>query len=147
MNEIMERPKFLIDLLAEVDAFDAELFPANTPFSAEDGDQVIGELSPWCRKLYALVRYLNRQSKVMAAEREFDSVEMLSQDSEICEMRYKANLLNELMYAILRSECNAFGTSCVGVRQGWNVVSTTPDDDVSSFEEFLRSVVKRKKKG
>lgn len=140
-----ERPKFLTDLLAEVEAFDAEVFPANVPLNAED-DKVIGEMSPYCRKLYALVRYLNRQGKVMAAEREYSSIEDLQGDAEVCELRYKTNLLKELMFAVLRAECKAWNVPCVGVREGWNVVSSNPDDE-DSFEGFLRSVMKRKKKG
>jgi len=146
MAEPTERPKCLLDLFAEVDAFDAELFPVNAPFDAGD-DRVIGDVPPWARKLYALVRYFTRQANVLAAEREYKTADDFAGDEELCALRYKANLLNELMYFIIRSEIqNGFSTSCVGVRESWQVVSTTPDDD-DDFEGFLRTILKRKKKG
>ena len=57
-----ERPKFLLELLAEVDNFDAELFPPKAPVSKDKKDTVVGtrrafKLSTartfrwWCRMI------------------------------------------------------------------------------------------------
>lgn len=145
MSVELERPKFLVDLLAEVDAFDAELFKPTNPVRAEDEDVVIGELSPWCRKAYALVRFLNRQGKLLVAERELETIETISEDAEVCELRYKANLLNEMVYAVIRSECKAFNSSCVGIREGWKTVRTSPEDDSDPVAAFM-AMMKRMKK-
>jgi hypothetical protein len=142
-----ERPKFIADLLAEVDAFDAELFKPTNPVRSEDEDVVIGEMSPWCRKAYAMVRHLNRQGKMLVAERELDSLETISQDAEVCELRYKANLMNEMLFAVVRSEYNAFNTSSIGIREGWKVVSTSPDDEDDNPVAAFMAMMKRMKNG
>lgn len=138
-------PKFLIDLLAEVDSFDAELFRPKDPIA--DGEEKLGTLSPWCRKAYAMTRHLNRQGHLLTAEREYASVEEVQRDEEVCELRYKASLLNELMYAVLRSEYRAFGASCVGVREGWNLVTTPSEDDDDPIKAMILGAIRRMKKG
>jgi hypothetical protein len=147
MNEIINRPQFLVDLLAEVDAFDAELFKPKDPVSAENEDKVIGELSPWCRKVYSYMRYLNRQGHMLTAEREYNSVQEVTGDAEVCELRYKSNLLNELLYTVVRSELRAFAAECIGVREGWKVVTTSPDDDADPIKSMILGAIRRMKKG
>lgn len=70
-----ERPKFLVELLAEIDAFDADLFKPNLPVSKESQDTVIGTASPWLRKVYALGRYYSRQIRLIAVDREYENTD------------------------------------------------------------------------
>jgi hypothetical protein len=141
-------PKFLIDLLAEVEGFDADLFRPKEPLVAEDGDEVIGDISPWCRKAYAFVRHLNRQGQLLVAEREYNSLDEISRDAEVCELRYKASLLNDLLYAVLRSEHQAYAVRAVGIREGWKFVSTNPDDDNGDpIKAMILGAIRRMKEG
>lgn len=141
----VERPKFLMDLLAEVDGFDAELFKPNAPVSTETQDKVMGVLSPWQRKLFALVRYYNRQLKLIAVDRDYDTTEEMGEDREMCEMKAKNDLLGSIMWASIRSENNLWTNDSLGVRTDWQVVTSEPPPDDDGFKQFLALMMGRKK--
>lgn len=140
-----ERSKFLVDLLAEVDGFDAELFKPIHPVSKQTKDQVIGVLSPWLKKGFALVRYYNRQIKLTAVDREYDDAEKCAEDPELCAMRIKYALLNEIMWAAIRAEHNLWTANSIGVRIGWKVVTSEPEPGDDGFKQFLAMIMGRKK--
>lgn len=141
-----ERPKFLTELLAEVDAFDAELFKPTHPVSSETEDEVKGVLSPWLRQLFALGRYYTRQMKMIAVERDYDEIERVMQDAQLCEMTYKHKLMDALLWPAIRAEHNLWVAERIGVRIGWQVVVSKPElTDDERIRQFLDKLTGRKK--
>lgn len=144
MPNEQERPRFLTDLLAEVDAFDAELFRPNEPVAP--GEVIAGPVPAFAAKCYALSRYLKREMKVIAAEREYDGYQAVRADSELVAMTYKQNVITELQWFAIRSELQLWLSEGVGVRANWQVVTFEPEDTEEHFEKFLRSLMSRRKK-
>lgn len=135
----IERPKFVVDLLNEIDAFDAELFKPPYPISAETEDKVVGELGHWQRKLYSLMRYYHRQMKLLAVEQEYDtSCAKCDSACAICEAKYKYELLTQILWGTIRSELSLWNAPSIGVRVNWQVVTSKPeDDDMEGFKKFI----------
>jgi len=138
----IERPKFLTDLLAEVDSFDESLFPCN--YKREEGEPVLGMVSPWVRKLYSIQRYYHRQMKLTAVDREYTNPSECAGDCDLCELKYKYGILNEMMWTLIRAESNLWSEPSVGIRENWQVVRSQPDDDEDGFKKFILGMMRGK---
>jgi hypothetical protein len=138
----IERPKFLIDLLAEVDSFDETLFPPHD--EVEKDETVKGTLSPWLKKACAYARYFYKQSKLMVVEREYHSAEDAAADQQIAEMKYKSDALMELVWACVRAELNLWAEPNVGIREEWKVIRSEVSDDNDGFKKFILSMMRGK---
>ncbi len=135
----LERPKFLVDLLAEVDSFDETLFLPN--FKIEEGERVIGTVnSPWIRKAYALGRFYQKQCKLLVLDQEYRSVEDVMADEQIVEMKYKSDLIAEAMWVACRAEFRLFAEENIGLRQEWTLVAhkSKEPQGLAAFLNFLR---------
>ena len=134
MNDTIERPKFLTEILAEIDGFDQSLFPC--PYKMEEGDKVIGELPPWLQKLYALMRYQSREFKQLKVDLEFSSQTEGHENCKICEIKQKMDFLAEMFWTCARFHFNEPHAESVGVRQGWKFVISKPDPR-ERFKNFM----------
>lgn len=130
-----ERPKFLVDLLAEVDSFDAVYEPRDP---VEDDETPRGTLPPWLRKMYSLGRYYTKQARILAVEHEHESLQDAEKDAEFAEMKAKAELLMQIMWASARAEMNLWSEVSIGVRQRFTIVSTKTTDDGDGLKLLLK---------
>ena len=130
----LERPKFLVDLLAEVDAFDA-VYPSHDPVEKDETPR--GKLTPWLVKAYSLSRYYHKQTRLLAIEHEYASI---AADPEIAEMKYKCHVLMEITSCCIRAGLNLWTEPNVGVRENFTVIRSEDSDDEDGFKKFLRSV-------
>lgn len=137
-----ERPQFLTELLAEVDAFDAELFKPTGPVSSETEDKVVGVCTPWLRQLYAYGRYLHREARVLIAQHE--SSEDAQQDDEVTKLLCKHSVVMEILWAEIRSGFNLWNAASVGLRIDWQIVSSKPEPDEPDFLKFLSRMTRKK---
>lgn len=131
-----ERPKFLVDLLTEVDGCDASLFPPTNP--AKPDEKVVGELSSWTRKLFALGRYYDKQARLLTVEYDCDSVEKMQEHPEIAESALKHRALQELLWFLICAELALWNGNGVGVRTGWTVVEPKTDDEPASLKALRK---------
>ena len=136
----VERAKFITDLLAEVDGFDEQAFLP--PYEIEKGDKKLGEISLWLRKMYALMRFYARECKRQQVEIEFDPTAKKDHSGCIAysRMKYKHDVLNEMFWACLRDEMNAWHEASVGVRTGWIAVESKEEPQKAKFKEFLGGI-------
>lgn len=140
MNDQIARPKFVTDLLAEVDGFDEGMFPP--PAQMKEGERVLAVASPWTRKLFSLMRHYNRELKRLKVEIEFDSSPAGSIDCRLCEMKYKYDVLYELLWAVARAEAGpeAWHLESVGLRQDWKIVQSNQTAE-ARFKDFLGGII------
>ncbi len=134
----IERPKFIVDLLAEVDAFDESLFPSN--YKIESSDTVIGDASPWTRKLFALMRMYHRELKQLKVEMEFDESQGEQYQGRYVEIDYKVDTLKQILWGCVRADFQIWTAQSVGFRTNWKVV-TTKQDGEQSFKRFLGGIL------
>lgn len=143
-EEILERPKFLVELLGEVDTFDATLFPPS--YKLEEGDRVLAVVEdPWLRKCYSLMRHYHRQMKFLAVDREYHSAEDVMADTEVGEMKYKYDTLNQILWASVRARYNAYHAESIGLREDWQLVESQPDDDSDPFKAMFLAMMRGRK--
>jgi hypothetical protein len=142
MNETtIERPKFLIDLLAEVDSFEAA-YPSHDPVATGETPQ--GQLSPWLQRMYSLARYYYKQARILNIERDYQNIQGMTGDPEIAEMKYKCDVLMGIMWFCVRAERNLFTAPNVGIREPFTVIrSESADDDDDGFKRFILSILKK----
>ena len=138
-NEI-ERPKFLIDLLAELDTFEAVYHSHD---KVEEGETVRGTLSPWLQRAYSLARYYTKQARLLAVEREHSTEKEFSDDPDISEMKNKAEILMQILWGCVRSELNLWAEPSVGVRENFTVVRTDGDDGNDEVRKLLKKMFDR----
>lgn len=134
----IERPKFLVDLLAEVDSFDEALFPAN--HELESSDKEIGVASVWTRKVFALMRFYSRELNRMKVEMEFESSEGKRLASSYRMLDYRVDTLKEILWSSVRQEFGAWDAESVAFRKDWKVV-TTKLDPSEGFKKFLGGII------
>lgn len=137
--ELLEKSTFLRVLLEEVEHFDFTLFP---PLNAgkKENEKVIGVCPEYLRKFYALAQMYSRDKDRLTVEGKYTKhdAEMQSElHSQMSELQSKEDLLREILWTALRAELHAFGESCIGIRDDWQVVvyeSRGPE----KFMEFIR---------
>lgn len=133
-----ERPKFLMELLAEVDGFDA-LYLSHDP--VKPGEIEHGTLSPWLIRAYSLSRYYIKQCKLLCVERDYEDGEAMSTDPEIMAMKCKAEVLMEMFWATARAEFKLFAAPSIGVRQGFVIISSDKKETGGdSLRKFLNQM-------
>jgi hypothetical protein len=137
MSVEIERPKFFVDLLAEVDAFGA-VYPSHDPM--EKGETAQGTLSPWLERAYSLARYYYKQTRLLAVERDYENAGAVSRDAEIAELKYKSDLLMEIVWCSVRAELNLWTASNVGLRENFTVIRSEESEDEDGFKKFLRGM-------
>jgi hypothetical protein len=131
-----ERSKFLVDLLAEVDSFDA-VYQSHDP--VEKGEIAQGVLTPWEQRTYSLARYYSKQLRHLAIERDYQDTSTTAKDPEIAEMKYKVDLLMEMTWYCVRAERNLWSEANVGVRENFTVITSDDSgDDDDGFKKFLK---------
>lgn len=139
MPSVIERPKFLTDLLAEADDFEAVYEPRD-PIAS--GETACGMLTPWLVRVYCLSRYYVKQARMLCVEREYDDVDMLLQDSEVSLMKYKGELLMEIFWPTVRAEFHLWTAPNIGIRTGFAVIrSESKQDDGDGFRKFLTKML------
>lgn len=139
MPIVLERPKFLVDLLAEVDGFDAVYQPRDP---IEKDETMRGTLTPWLQRAYSLARYYHKQIKLLTVEREYESVEQAANDREIAEMKYKYDALMEIIWACVRAEFELWTEPNIGVRHNFTVIRSERKDD-DGFKKLMRAFFER----
>lgn len=132
-----ERPKFLIDLLAEVDSFEAA-YPSHDAVAT--GETVVDQLSPWLQRMYSLARYYYKQARLLNVEREYQRGSDAPDDPEIAEMRYKCDVLMEILWTCVRAEENLWTAPNVGVRESFTVIRCETKSDDDGFKKFLSAM-------
>lgn len=145
-NQIVERSKFMIELLGEIDGFDENMFPIHR--AMDSGDKRLGELGPWLRKVYALMRYYDREVKLLMVDREYSKPEQCQADCRLCEMKYKHQMLHAMLWACLRgdgirtndSTVPLWEHACLGLRDDWTIVSCKEESD-SGMPGFLKNLL------
>jgi hypothetical protein len=142
MPDPIERSKFLTDLLGEVDRFDETLFPPHDKL--EEGDTKIGELSPWLKKVFALARFCHKQAKLLGVERDYHSAEDANGDDEVSELKYKSDLLMEILWAATRSEKNLWSAQIVSVKENWMVTRSQSQEGEDDFKRFILRMMRGK---
>ena len=133
-----ERSKFIVDLLAEVDAMDESLFPST--YAVEPKDTVVGEASPWTRKLFALMRMYSRELKQLKVEIEFDRTQGDQYKARYAEIDKKVDTLAEILWGSIRSDFQIWTADSIGMRANWKIV-TTREDHQQSFKRFLGGIL------
>ena|ERR1700722_12527736 len=134
MPSEIERPKFLIDLLAEVDAFEA-VYECHDP--VEESETPRGTLSPWLIRAYSLARYYAKQARLLAVERDYDDLDDFARDPELTEMKTKAELLLEIMWRSARAEFGLWTEPNIGVRKDFTIIRSAGTQDDDGFRKFL----------
>jgi hypothetical protein len=135
MPSVIERSKFLMDLLSEADSFEAVYEPRDP---IDSGETPVGTLGPWLMRVYSLSRYYTKQARILCIEREYEEVEEIVQDTEISVLKYKSELLGEVFWAAVRSEFDLWNAPNIGVRQGFTIIRSEKKlDDGDGFRKFL----------
>jgi hypothetical protein len=134
----LERPKFLIDLLAEVDGFDESLFPST--YKIESGDTVVGDATLWTRKAWALMRMYDRELKQLRVEMEFDPSQGEQYRGRYMEIDHKVDTLKQILWSCVRAEFNLWTARSIGFRSDWKVISSK-EDGQETFKRFLGGIL------
>lgn len=130
----IERPKFLVDLLAEVDSFEA-VYESHNPVGKDETPR--GTLTPWLVRAFSLASYYNKQCQLQKIEREYKDNRAAMLDPEISEMKYKADVLAEILWASARAGLNLWIEPKIGVRAYFTVVRSEEKDDTDGFLKYL----------
>lgn len=139
--EELTRPKFISELLAEVDSFDPTLF---APYGEIEKDETfVGVIENiWLRKVFAAMKFYSRELDQLKLQHKYENCE--SPDAQslhrgIEVVHYKRELLNEILWACVRDELNTFGRDSeydsLGIRKDWKVVQSVSQK--SQFKKLL----------
>lgn len=138
METTVPKPAFLTELLAEIDAFEASLFPPDRP--VQKGETVLGEAPPYAQKIWALSRYYDRENERAAVELKFQKKDSADERRHLhmaVESEAKSQCLLRLMWSILSQTFDTWGTKkIIGLREGWKVVEF--EEPESPMEKFAR---------
>lgn len=122
-----DRSDFIKELLEEIDGMDPEMFPV--PVEVKDGEVVKGEISLYCKKVYALTAMYARE-----CDRLMVDLKYVASEDEKAKMEYslyraqgKNNIAGEMLYNSLREDYKLFGPKHVGVRKGYLAVESECD--------------------
>jgi hypothetical protein len=115
----MERHVYLEVLLMEVEQMDENSF--QPPIETLKDDKVVGEASPYTRKVWATAQYYARHVEELAVESRYSQPEeakrMAPQIFEACQKR---DLLAALGWLLARADAE-YWKGNIGVRRGWQL--------------------------
>lgn len=129
----MERSKFLVDILAELDGEVAEFPMESRPIQPRE--KAVGELSPYEIKMCHLLVYYSRELDRLKVEGKYTTSAPERGELEFqCQViDAKCRWLKETLYTSLRENLRLFLTPNVGIRNGYTVVEAVPKDALSGL--------------
>lgn len=139
-NEVkVERSVFINNLLGEVDKVDPEMFPIMEEVGNED--TLIGEMSIYSRKLYALSQFYSREVERIEVEVKYASPEAKEKLKSLMNQHTsKVVVMRNIMFASIREDLGLYGFEHTGMRAGWKVV-TRPCNHRSEGADILKRLL------
>lgn len=130
----MDRHPYLEILLMEVEQMDDGSF--QPPIDPVKDDKVIGEASPYTRKVWATAQYYAKHVEELALEARYsqpaEAKKMAPQVFEACQKR---DVLSAIAWLLSRADAD-FWRGNIGVRRGWKL--TRPN--ATSHQNFLDKI-------
>jgi len=123
----LEPEAYLTSLLGEVQTMDENAFPPSDREACQH-EQVIGEPTPYMKKMWALSIMYQRESERLGVEVKFspDDVRARAQAEEA---QYKCDTLREIFWTLVKQHTDSWGTvGALGMRKGWKLVRFEPRD-------------------
>jgi len=120
MEQAVERPKSLEQLLVDIDQMDPTLFAITTPI--RPNETVIGELTPYLRKLYCAWQFWSREHGRLSVDAKYtnDQATIIA----IHRAADTSNSIQNLFWYLVQTEYQTFGKH-VGLRVPGLVVTYT----------------------
>lgn len=120
----VERPAYILNLLNEIDLMDEECFRPNEEMPP--GAKVLFKMTPYERKLYALMQAVHYDMAQMELESKFKRGDK-KHDMDWCKtlelLRDKGKLIQVMMWAVVSERApHEHGSWTLGIRGDWEVV-------------------------
>ena len=102
--------------------------------SIRNDDIEVGEMSAICKKLFTLGRLLEKDASQSYLDSKYcpDKDRKLELQSKASELGTKSGVLKEIMWISIKDDFNLWRET-IGIRMGFKVVISKPDDDMPQF--------------
>lgn len=141
MNDTKNPTQWLTDLLAEVEAFDGEMFPPREERDKEES--VIGECPAGLRKYFAFAQYCEREIAQAKLDGKFSSKADHDEiGSRIALLKLKKEVADDIFVACLAEYFDDWTKAGhLHVREGWAVVrckkcGSSPENPMDFFRRL-----------
>lgn len=118
----VERPKYLNELLSEVDSMDETLFPPRHKIGPHD--RAIGTIVGWPRKLLALANFYSREVERIGVEVKY-AEDPASLDLSYVQSTVKKDMALEIFWGCARHQLGYWQHGAIGIRENWVFVEVT----------------------
>lgn len=121
--------KTLQMLDGELIQMDETLFPITE--EPRSNDRIIGVMTPWMRKLYALQKFYHRRLDEYVIAHKWMVEEEQKKSWPIgAELISKREMMLKILWASVQDEFNCWNTMHIAFRKGWYVVEEAQDGDM-----------------
>lgn len=100
------------------------------PMEAEEDEEVLGEASPYLRRLWTLAAMMQKKAKLAELEIIYNSSHASQKElrAQASELAHKAEILRNVFWSETKDELNSWDRPAIGIRRDWVVVACNEDD-------------------